>query len=252
MAKILYLIPGVGMPEEEMRRRERLANSFLTSEKNKVAVEAVDEGPISIESTIEEAMAVGGILKKLVTVQERYDAMIIGCAGDPGLAAARELARIPVIGPVECSFHTAALLGEKFSMVTILHSIVPAIWRVLREYGLEHKCASVRVIDYPVLEMHKDPDGVAKALLRQAKEAVARDGAASIVMGCMTMAYMLVEEKIKDQLEAPIVNPAKVAVKTAEMLVALGLGQSRVSYPTANYAKLAKSVFPNLSRGGQV
>lgn len=252
MSKILYLIPGVGMPEEEMRRREKLANSFLTSNGNKVAVEAVDEGPISIESSVEEAMAVGGILKKLVSVQDRYDAMIIGCAGDPGLAPARELARIPVVGPIEASFHTAAMLGEKFAMVTVLDSIVPAIWRVLREYGLEHKCASVRVIDYPVLEMHKDPDGVAQALLRESKAAVAEDGAASIVMGCMSMAFMLVDEKIQAQLEAPIVNPAKVAVKTAELLVALGLGQSRVTYPKANYAKLAKSVFPNLSTGGQV
>lgn len=252
MAKILYLIPGVGMPHEEMRRRERLAASFLTSQKNEVVVEAVDEGPISIESSIEEAMAVGGILKKLVEVQDRYDAMIIGCAGDPGLAPARELARIPVIGPIECSFHAAALLGEKFSMVTILDSIVPAIWRVLREYGLEHKCASVRVIDYPVLEMHKDPEGVAKALLRESQEAVQRDGASSIVMGCMTMAYMLVDERLKGQLDAPIVNPAKVAVKTAEMLVSLGLSQSRVTYPEANYEKLGRSVFPKLKPGGKV
>ncbi len=63
---------------------------------------------------------------------------------------------------------------------------------------------------------------------------------------------MLVDERLKDQLEAPIVNPAKVAVKTAEMLVALGLSQSRITYPKANYEKLGKSVFPNLKSGGQV
>jgi allantoin racemase len=142
------------------------------------------------------------------------------------------------------------MLGEKFSMVTILDSIVPAIWRVLREYGLEHQCASVRVIDYPVLEMHKDPEGVAKALLRESKEAVQHDGAASIVMGCMSMAFMLVDERVQGQLEAPIVNPAKVAIKYAEMLVALGLSQSRVTYPKPNYEKLGKSVFPNLNTGG--
>jgi allantoin racemase len=251
MASILYLVPGVGLSVEELKRRERVANSFLTQDKNKVVVEAVDEGPLSIESSIEEAMSIGGMLKKLVAVQGRYDAMVIGCAGDPGLAPARELARIPVVGPIEASFHTAALLGEKFSMVTILDSIVPAIWRVLREYGLEHKCASVRVIDYPVLEMHKDPDGVAKALLRESQEAVLRDGAASIVMGCMSMAFMLVDERLKGQLDAPIVNPAKVAIKTAEMLVALGLSQSRITYPKPNYEKLGRSVFPNLKSGGQ-
>jgi len=248
MAKILYLVPGVGLSVEELERRQGIANSFLTQDKNEVIVEAVDDGPLSIESSIEEAMSIGGILKKLVEVQDRYDAVVLGCAGDPGLAPARELSRIPVIGPIEASFHVAAMLGEKFSMVTVLDSIVPAIWRVLREYGLEHKCASVRVIDYPVLEMHKDPQGVAKALLRESKNAVQHDGAASIVMGCMSMAFMLVDERVQGQLEAPIVNPAKVSVKSAEMLVALGLNQSRVTYPQANYEKLGKSVFPNLNK----
>lgn len=248
MAKILYLVPGVGLSVEELERRQGIANSFLTQDKNEVIVEAVDDGPLSIESSIEEAMSIGGILKKLVEVQDRYDAVVLGCAGDPGLAPARELSRIPVIGPIEASFHVAAMLGEKFSMVTVLDSIVPAIWRVLREYGLEHKCASVRVIDYPVLEMHKDPEGVANALLRESKNAVQHDGAASIVMGCMSMAFMLVDERVQGQLEAPIVNPAKVSVKSAEMLVALGLNQSRVTYPQANYEKLGKSVFPNLNK----
>jgi allantoin racemase len=250
MAKILYLVPGVGLNGEELQRRQGIANSFLTQDKNEVLVEAVDDGPLSIESSIEEAMSIAGILKKLAAVQDRYDAVVIGCAGDPGLAPARELSRIPVVGPIEASFHIAAMLGEKFSVVTILDSIVPAIWRVLREYGLEHKCASVRVIDYPVLEMHKDPEGVAMALLRESKEAVTHDGAASIVMGCMSMAFMMVEDRVQSQLEAPIVNPAKVAVKFAEMLVTLGLNQSRVTYPKPNYEKLGKSVFPNLNTGG--
>jgi len=246
MAKILYLVPGVGLSRDEQKRREGLANSFLTQEKNSVAVEAVDEGPISIESTIEEAMSVGGILKKVAEAQDRYDAIIIGCAGDPGLAAARELSSIPVIGPIEASFHLACLLGESFTMVTVLDSIIPAIWRSLRDYGLEHKCASVRAIDFPVLEMHKDPEGVARALLRESREAVDDDGAAGIVMGCMSMAFMLVDEKIRMELGAPIINPAKASVKTAEMLLSLGLKQSRVTYPEPDYKKLGLTIFPGL------
>jgi allantoin racemase len=246
MAKFLYLVPGLGLSSEEKRRREKIANAFLTQGNNSVVVDSVDEGPISIESTIEEAMSVGGILKKLAAVQDQYDAMIIGCAGDPGLAAARELASIPVIGPIEASFHLACLLGESFAMVTVLESIIPAIWRSLRDYGLEHKCASVRAIDFPVLEMHKDPAGVAQALLRESREAVEEDGAASIVMGCMSMAFMLVDESIQKELGAPIINPAKVSVKTAELLVSLGLKQSRVTYPAPNYKKLGQTIFPGL------
>ena len=163
MSKILYLVPGVGMPEEEKKRREKLANSFLTGEKNKVFVEAVDEGPISIESSIEEFMSVGGTLKKLVEVEGQYDAVVIGCAGDPGLAPARELADIPIIAPFEASISVASMLGDKFSIITILESIVPAIWRTLRDYDVAHKCASVRVINFNVLDMIGNREKAARA-----------------------------------------------------------------------------------------
>jgi len=251
MSKILYLVPGVGMPEEEKKRREKLANSFLTQEKNRVFVEAVDEGPISIESSIEEFMSVGGTLKKLVEVQGQYDAVVIGCAGDPGLAPARELADIPIIAPFEASISVASMLGDKFSIVTILDSIVPAIWRTLRDYDVDHKCASVRVINFNVLDMIGNREKVARAFLKEAKSVAEKDGASSIILGCMTMAFLLVDEAVKDRIGIPIVNPAKVSIKTAEMLISLGLKQSRATYPKPNTEKLRNSIFPNMKIGGK-
>lgn len=234
------------MNDEEKKRRERLANSFLTQEKNEVIVEDVEEGPITIESSIEEYMSVGGMLKKIVEVQSRYDAVIIGCAGDPGLAPARELAEIPIIGPIEASSYVASMLGEKFSIITVLDSVVPAIWRTLRDYGLDHKCASVRVINFPVLDMIGNKENVVKAFLREARAVVKNDRASSIIMGCMSMAFLLVEERVKDEIDVPIINPAKISIKVAEMLVSLGLMQSRISYPKPNYEKLKRSVLPGI------
>jgi allantoin racemase len=146
MSKILYLVPLVGFTEEEKTRREKLANSFLTQGKNEVVVEDIEEGPISIESSIEEYMCVGGMLKKLVAVQNKYDAAIIGCAGDPGLVPAKELVDIPIIGPLEASLHVASMLGETF---TVIPSSVSTISRKLRYYGMEHKLASAEGIHFP-------------------------------------------------------------------------------------------------------
>ncbi|HUV07420.1 MAG TPA: aspartate/glutamate racemase family protein [Spirochaetia bacterium] len=251
MAKILYLVPGVGLSDEEKKRRENLANSFLTQKENRVFVDDVDEGPSSIESSVEEFMSVPGTLKKLVEVQEDYDAMIIGCAGDPGLVPARELARIPVIGPIESSLAVASMLGENFSIITVLDSIVPAIWHILRAYGLEHKCASVRVVNCPVLDLAGKLDQVVDAFLQESQKAVKEDRAASLVLGCMSMAFLLVDELARGKVDVPIINPAKVSVKAAEMLVSLGLSQSRATYPKPNYEKLKKSVFPKLRTGGK-
>lgn len=251
MTRILYLVPGVGLSEQEIKRRERIANTFLTNDKNEVIVEGVDEGPLSIESTIEESMSVPCSLKKIADVQHRYDAVIIGCLGDPGLAPARELADIPVIGPFESSLTLASMLGEKFSIVTVLDSIVPAIRRTLREYGLDDRCASVRVVNCPVLELGKSKEKVVKTFLNEAKKAVEQDGASTLILGCMSMAFLLVDEAVRNKLEVPIINPAKASIKFAEMWASLGLSQSRRSYPRPDYRKLQKSVLPNIKIEGK-
>ena len=98
MVRILYLVPGQ-MPEQEQKRREKIAQTFVTNPNTEVSVEAVTAGPLSIESTIEDYMAVPELLKLLHNVQMKYDAVVIGCFGDPGLRPARELVKIPIIGP---------------------------------------------------------------------------------------------------------------------------------------------------------
>ena len=242
MSRILYLVPLVGFTKEEKTRRERLANSFLTQEKNEVVVEDIEEGPVSIESSIEEYMCVGGMLKKLVAVQDNYDAAIIGCAGDPGLVPTKELVDIPIIGPLEASLHVASMLGETF---TVIPSTFSTISRKLRDYGMEHRLASAEGIHFPVLEMAKNKEEVAKEFLKGTKRAVEQDNASSIIIGCMTTAFLLIDEMLKDKIDVPIINPAKISVKAAEMISSLGLKQSYISFPKPNYEKLKKTLFQN-------
>ena len=246
-AKILYLLPLTGIDEEERKRREKLANSFVTHEKNKVIVEAIDDGPVSLESTVEEYMSVPSILRKLVAVQDKYDAAIIGCAMDAGLAPARELLEIPVVGPLEASVGVTLTLGESFSIITALDSIVPAIWRTLNTYAMHHKCTSVRVINFSVLDIIECNEEVVEAFLREAKRVVENEKASTVILGCMAMAFLLLDEIVKDKIDIPIVNPAKISIKVAEILLSLNLMQSRVSYPRPkNYENLKISLLSSI------
>ena len=244
MVTILYLIPGIGMLEEEKRRREKLANSFLTNKANRVVVEDIDEGPKSIESTVEEALTAKGVLKKLDQVQDKYDAVILGCAGDASLIPAREFSRIPVIGPLEASIHVASMLGDNFSIITVLDSLIPSTWRILRMYGMHHKCVSIRSIEIPVLEINKKKEEVAERFAKEAENAVKLDGTSTIIPGCMSLAFLPINELVAEKVSVPIINPAKVSVKVAEMPVSLGLSQSRISFPKPNYKKLSDILGP--------
>jgi allantoin racemase len=246
MVKILYLMPGIDVGAEEKARRERIARGFLTNPENSVKVDECDEGPISIESVIESDLSVSGMLKKAAATRGQYDALVAGCAGDPGLYALRELLDVPVIGPLESSIAISSTIGDKFSVITILDSGIPEFWSTMRKYGQSHKCASVRAINAHVLDM---VDGtvsrkqVVDSLAREAEMAV-RDGASSIILGCMTMAFLLVDEDVR--LDAPIINPAKVAIKMAEMQATLGLRHSFLSYPRPDFAKLRRTVLPGI------
>ncbi len=246
MARVLYILPAVGLAEEEKKRREKLANSFLISDKNKVIVEDIDEGPASIESSVEEYISIGGTLKKLAEVQNKYDVAIIGCAADAGLTPAKEFANIPIIGPLESSISVASMVGEKFSIVTVLDSIVPSTWRILREYDMDHKCASIEVINVPVLEINKSKKKVAEVFLEEAKKIVENNKASSIVLGCMSLAFLPIDDMVKNGVDIPIINPARVSIKVAELFVSLGLKQSRVSFPKTDYKKLKKTIFPDI------
>ncbi|MFX0053051.1 MAG: Asp/Glu racemase, partial [Candidatus Hermodarchaeota archaeon] len=83
--ELLYLSPGAGMSENEIQNRESIANSISRPDTD-VTVLEVGVGPLSIESAIEEYMAIGPMLEKMREIgNEKYQAIIIGCAGDPGL-----------------------------------------------------------------------------------------------------------------------------------------------------------------------
>lgn len=225
------------MPEQEQKRREQIAQTFVTNPATEVRVEAVERGPLSIESAIEDYMAVPEILKKLLGVQKTYDAAIIGCFGDPGLRPARELVEIPVIGPSEASVSFASMIGDTFSILTVLDSVVPLMEAQMREMGADSRCKSIRTLNIPVLELATDKERTLQVMIDLAKQMTREDRPASIILGCMSEAFLLFDEKMQPSIDVPIINPAKVCIKTAEMFSSLKMTHSKASYPAPNLEK---------------
>ncbi len=105
----------------------------------------LEEGPESIESEYEEALAVPGFLKRAREAQAQgCDAVISDCFGDPGVRPAREALAIPVIGPAETSMLLASALAQRFSVITVLPSVVPMIEGLAHHAGVLGKLASAR------------------------------------------------------------------------------------------------------------
>ncbi|MBN8499665.1 MAG: aspartate/glutamate racemase family protein [Sphingomonadales bacterium] len=191
-------------------------------------------GPASIESEFDEAMAVPGIVAEAIAAEQSgADAIIIDCMGDPGLKAAREVVRIPVFGPADTSMHLAAMLGHRFSIVTVLDSVVPMIENLSKIYGTSSKLASVRVINIPVLELEAAPEKVTSALANASLAAVEEDGAHAIILGCT--GFLGCAEAIESALKAkgyrlPVIDPIPASVCVAAGVVRAGLSHSKLTY----------------------
>ena len=193
-------------------------------------------GPASIECEFDEAMAVPGLVVEAIRAERSgADAIVIDCMGDPGLKAAREVVSIPVLGPAQTAMHLAAMLGHRFSVVTVLDSVVPMIENLAKVYGVSEKLASVRVIDIPVLELEAAPERLTTELAQASLAAVEQDGAHAIVMGCT--GFLGCAEAISATLRThghvlPVIDPVPATVCMADGLVRAGLAHSKRTFGT--------------------
>lgn len=189
-------------------------------------VEAVTPamGPASIESHYDEALAVPGVLQA-VRDGERLgvDGYVIACFGDPGLDAARELARGPVLGIAEAAMHAASFLGRGFSVVTTLGRTAGRAWDLARAYGFGEACRGVHACEIPVLELETDP-AAHTVITQQCADALAADGSDVIVLGCAGMADLC--QEISAEVGAPVVDGVAAATVFVEGLVGIGLRTS--------------------------
>jgi len=196
----------------------------------------IEKGPESLECTYDE------VWSELFTVQEAekaeqegYDGVIIYCFGDPGLRAAKEKLDIPVVGINEPSVHIASLLGNKFSIISVgpagPGTAIEGLTKdKMKLYGFEHKCASVRSIGIPVLDLEKDKKIEAERVFEEAKKAVEEDSADTIVLGCGSI--LGVEERILKELKVPVVVPGIAALKICEDLISMRIAQSKHYFAT--------------------
>jgi allantoin racemase len=148
---------------------------------------------------------------------------VIACFGDPGLAAAREIAVGPVVGIAEAAMHLAVFLGRSFSVVTSLPRTIGHTRDLVRGYGFGAACAGVHACDIPVLDL--DSPSARASIAKACVAARDADGCDVVVLGCAGMTDLAAA--LAGELGIPVVDGVAAAVKTVESLVALGLRTSK-------------------------
>ncbi|WP_309081494.1 aspartate/glutamate racemase family protein [Zhihengliuella sp.] len=183
-------------------------------------------GADSCEGNFESYLAALAVMDVVTSYPEPYDAVIQAGYGEHGREGLQELLDVPVVDITEAAASTAMYLGHKYSVVTTLDRTVPLIEDRLKLAGLDARCASVRASGLGVLELESSPERAVEAIVAQSREAVERDHAEVICLGCGGMAEL--EEAVSAATGVPIVDGVRAAVTIAEGLVRLGLSTSKV------------------------
>ena len=234
--RIVYLVPGPiskgPLGAAELSRREAILQRWAPAEV-KITVQEVPAGPGSIECAYEEFLSLAPTAR-LVADLERQDvnAVILGCFGDPGMDALCELtSQLVIVGPGTASFHLAAMLGESFGIVTVADGVVRPLRQLVTSTGLASRLAGITVVDTSVLELGDDPEATTTRAAEAAIKLVERSGADTIVLGCMSMAFLDLGPVIQAKIGVPVVNPVQAALMLAYGRASFGVRHSKAAYP---------------------
>lgn len=182
-------------------------------------------GPLTIDTAYDNAFAAIGVIDEVRRGErEGCDAYVIACFGDPGVSAAREVARGPVIGMGEAAMQAASMIAGGFSIVSMPERSRADMIRRVQACGMAHLCRSIRLVDVTVLESEDDSEARAR-LAAECRRAVTEDHADCVLLGCSGLTDLAA--RISLDIGAPAIDGVTIAVKFAEALVALSLGTSK-------------------------
>ena len=236
MKKIAFLIASAstGRLSGELARREKILRSIASPE-TQIDIFGLEEDPGkshlgTIQSAYEASISTVKDLECAIAAEKAgYQAVIIPCGGDPGVTPLREVLSIPVIPPGSTAKHLCSLMGPRFSVLTTGKG-APYRTEIHERDGLL-KLVSIHPVGLTVPEVRAKPEEAFEAMVREGRRAVDEYGACSVTYGCMSMGFLMVDDRLTEEIGVPAVNPVKAAVKLAEALIDLGITHSKRAYP---------------------
>ncbi len=146
---------------------------------------------------------------------EGFDAVAMGCLAEPGVAAAREMLRIPVIGEAQAAMTMAALVARKFSFVGPGGRDFTEDYDHARQYGYSHHLVSVKGVAANSPSFAFEEEGLTELMIRGARQAIEEDQAQAII----GYGSLKVLRAMRKALPVPVINPVTAGILLAEAIV---------------------------------
>ena len=234
MAKRVKIIVPIPMDQEGVDNRASQLPAERIREGYEVEFVAVAWGAALGDSYYDTMLMDMSVFEAgLKAEEEGFDAVCIDTVSDSGLYALRSRLSIPVFGPGQAALHAACMLGHKFSVITMWDEWFHLYKKILTEYKLESRCASLRSIKTrPDLEelLAGKEDVIFQKLEDASRQAIEEDGADVIVLGSTTMHQS--HAHLESVLPVPVINPGQICYNFCEVFLELGLTHSKTAFPS--------------------
>ena len=199
-----------------------------------ITVDNIKGGHTSIESRWDRMTNAPYVVDLVIDAEKQgFGGVFVSDFDFCGVESAREVVNIPVIGGFRASAYTAMMLSERFSIITIMNSVVDMQRSHTRLFGIEPNFASIIPINLTVHELTQR-DIVIEKVYESSIKAIEEDGADSIILGCTGFMHIAdgVAKKLFDKygFNIPVIDPNKAAVSYLYMLIRNQLYQSRLTY----------------------
>lgn len=176
-------------------------------------VVTVAEGPPAIYDWRDWHAVVEPVCRLIERDSERdaADAYVIACASDPGIEAARAVARRPVFGVFRSAVAAAVVRAERFGIIAIVEASKARHLAALRAMGLSERLTAEVALNV-TMETLLEPHGARAALTAAGRELVT-SGAGTIILGCTGMAHH--RAAVEDATGVPVIEPCQSAAALA-------------------------------------
>lgn len=222
--RVRVLIINPNGDEADSRGNVATARRYAQPQTEVVAVHPAMRTPPGLGGHGATAWAAEATLQLVRACSDGFDAVVIACFEDPGLYGAREVLAMPVFGIAESAMLIACTLGHSFSIITTPARYRPITTDLVRQYGLERRCASVRTVELP--DLSPDEDRATAAILTiEARRALEEDGAEVLIIGCSKLSRF--DKELEGALGVPVLDGVACAIKLAEACVGYGLRTSK-------------------------
>jgi allantoin racemase len=144
------------------------------------------------------------------TVHSDDEVVLIGCFGDPGLEALREISPLPVVGLAEAAMKEAAEFG-RFAIVTGGPRWAPILRRRAQAAGLSGQLARTYILEASGAELAADREAAIGLLAQACEEAMETSKPDAIILGGAALAG--IGDLLADHLGLPVIDSVSAAAR---------------------------------------